>query len=193
MKLTITAAIILLSCVMTAGCASSKKAAGESSQDNASLEVIDMAIPGKMLGGETAALPRATVYKTNGNFNDNVPVTLSADRKEIISFPAPGDISPESAPLPLAEGYLLDRRGISANSAFTRYTYESYAALKEVPSLKLLKESIIQGAEVVDIVILPMTLTEAENDTTRCNTIIRNGFPECDTVLHRLAIQLTPQ
>ncbi len=187
-------AMIALSCLTIAGCATSKKTVDANTSASARTETGVIPIPGKTLGGQEAAVrPMAIVYKTNGNFNDNVPITLSADRKEIISFPAPSDISVSSAPIQLAEGYLLDRRGIGENTAFTQYTYESYSALKQAPSLKLLNESIIRGAEVVEIVRLPMTLTEAINDTTRCNTIIRNGFPDCDVVLHRHAIQLTPQ
>lgn len=187
-------AMIALSCLSIAGCATSKKTVDANTSASARTETGVMPMPGKTLGGQEAAVrPMAIVYKTNGNFNDNVPITLSADRKEIISFPAPSDISVSSAPIQLAEGYLLDRRGIGENTAFTQYTYESYSALKRAPSLKLLNESIIRGAEVVEIVRLPMTLTEAINDTTRCNSIIRNGFPDCDVVLHRHAIQLTPQ
>ncbi len=188
-------AMITLSCLTIAGCATSKKTVDANTSASARTETGVMPMPGKKtLGGQEAAVrPMAIVYKTNGNFNDNVPITLSANRKEIISFPAPSDISVSSAPIQLAEGYLLDRRGIGENTAFTQYTYESYSALKQAPSLKLLNESIIRGAEVVEIVRLPMTFTEAINDTTRCNSIIRNGFPDCDVVLHRHAIQLTPQ
>lgn len=188
-------AMITLSCLTIAGCATSKKTVDANTSASARTETGVMPMHGKKtLGGQEAAVrPMAIVYKTNGNFNNNVPITLSADRKEIISFPAPSDISVSSAPIQLAEGYLLDRRGIGENTAFTQYTYESYSALKQAPSLKLLNESIIRGAEIVEIVRLPMTLTEAINDTTRCNTIIRNGFPDCDVVLHRHAIQLTPQ
>lgn len=187
-------AVISLSCLIAGSCASSKKASEET---QASVSVADngtVRLPDKQLGGSTAAmLPMAIIYRTNGNFNDNVPVTMSPDRKEIISYPAPTDITMQSAPVPLAENYLLDRRGIGENTAFTQYTYESYSALKQAPSLKVLKESVIEGAEVIEIVKLPMSLTEAVNDTARCNAIIRNGLPDCEILLKRHAIQLTPQ
>lgn len=191
---TIMTAVISLSCLIACGCASSKKASEEA---QATVSVVDNGaarLPGKQLGGSTVAmLPMAIIYKTNGNFNDNVPVTISPNRKEIVSYPAPTDIIPQSAPIPLAENYLLDRRGIGENTAFTQYTYESYSALKQAPSLKVLKESVIEGAEVIEIVKLPMSLTEAVNDTARCNAIIRNGLPDCEILLKRHAIQLTPQ
>ena len=187
-------AVISLSCLMATGCASSKKVSEEAQAGAFTVEQSDVQIPGKQIGGNGAAmLPMAIIYRTNGNFNDNVPVTLSHDRKEIVSFPAPSDITPASAPIPLAKGFLLDRRGVNGNTAFTQYTYESYSALKEAPSIKVLKESIIRGAEVIEIVRLPMTLTEAINDTTRCNNIIINGLHDCDILLQRHAIQLNPQ
>lgn len=191
---TIMTAVISLSCIMACGCASSKKAQEDARPDILKLEKTEIPIQGKQLGGTDAAMmPMAIIYRTNGNFNDNVPVTLSSNRKEIVAFPAPSDITTESAPVPLVKGYLLDRRGINDNTAFTQYTYESYSALKEAPSLKVLKESIIGGAEVIEIVRLPMTLSEAVYDTVRCNNIILNGLPDCDILLQRHAIQLNPQ
>ena len=65
------------------------------------------------------AYPKAVIYKTNGNFSNNVPITLSADSKKLISFPAPSDITEQTAPIKLSQGYWLDRRGISPNTAFT--------------------------------------------------------------------------
>ena len=43
-------------------------------------------------------MPKAHIYKTNGNYNDNVPVTMNADGSQLISYPAPSDISSASAP-----------------------------------------------------------------------------------------------
>ncbi len=186
----IIAVVLSLSIIVSAGCASTKDA-----QPQGATEISETTIPVKIIGGPATvgAIPRAVVYRTNGNFNDNVPVTLSADRKKIVAFPAPSDISPECAPLPLADGYLLDRRGISANSAFTRYTYAEYAALPSAPDIMELKESIIGGAEVTDIILLPMSLSEAAADSAKCDNLVTNGFPGCNILLKRNAIQLTPQ
>ncbi len=80
------------------------------------------------------AYPKAVIYKTNGNFSNNVPITLSADSKKLISFPAPSDITEQTAPIKLSQGYWLDRRGISPNTAFTKFTYRQYAAKKHAIS-----------------------------------------------------------
>lgn len=144
-------------------------------------------------GAPAAAMPKAVIYRTNGDFIHNVPITLSADRKQIISYPAPSDLSASSLPVELNDGYLLDRRGISANTAFTKYTYDEYSRMTTAPSLKELKEAIIGGAEVVEIVVLPMTLTQALDNIPACNTLVKDGFPGCDIKLQRRAIQINQQ
>lgn len=56
-------------------------------------------------------VPQAVIYRTDGDYFDNVPVTL--DRRggtALVSYPAPGDLTKSSMPIRLAEGYLLDRR-----------------------------------------------------------------------------------
>ncbi len=144
-------------------------------------------------GNSNSAIPQAVVYRTNGNFIHNVPITLSADRKEIVSFPAPSDLSVNSLPVELNDGYLLDRRGISPNTAFTTYTYDKYSAMKSAPSLNELKRAIIGGAEVVEIIVLPMTQSQALENIPACNTLVDEGFPGCEIKLNRHAIQINQQ
>ena len=86
------------------------------------------------------------IYKTTADYFFNVPVSMNEARDRIVSFPAPSDLYYNGEPaLPgkLKKGYLLDRRGINANSVFTSYTYSEYAALEAPPSLEELHESII--------------------------------------------------
>lgn len=109
--------------------------------------------------GTNAHIPQAIAYQTSGNYNDNVPVTLNAAGDRLVSFPGPGDVSPEaSAPIPLDDGWLLDRRGVSANTAFTTYTYAQYHALSSVPDNLL--ESVIPGAVVTRIIRFPVTINQ---------------------------------
>lgn len=96
----------------------------------------------------TAAVPSppAIIYKTTHDYSHNVPVILSEDKQEIVSFPHPMDIymgGELALPTPLRNGFWLDNRGINENVAFLSFTYEEYAALTEVPSLIVLKNSII--------------------------------------------------
>lgn len=120
--------------------------------------------------------PKAVAYRMSGDYADNVPVTLAADGA-IISYPAPGDLTDLSAPLPLADGWWLDRRGISANSVFTRYTYSEYRALPAAPTPAELKASVIPGARVTATLQLPMTVSKATADTAAANAAISHLAP----------------
>jgi hypothetical protein len=80
--------------------------------------------------------PHLLVYKTRADYRHLVPVILSADKKSIVSFPAPSDLAAAngySIPLLLHKNYLLDERGINKNVAFLKITYKEYAALKTQP------------------------------------------------------------
>lgn len=128
-------------------------------------------------------VPQAVIYRTDGDYFDNVPVAL--DRRGgtvLVSYPAPGDITESSMPIRLAEGYLLDRRGITANSAFTRYTYAEYSAMSKAPSPADLLGAVIPGAFVTKIVSLPMTVREAVSDTASVNRMIRSNSSELKIV-----------
>lgn len=79
------------------------------------------------------------VYKTNANYNNLVPVLLSDDKSEIISYPDPKDLKAGYTyllPTLLAKGYLLDNKGINKNVAFLKLSYQEYSELKEIPSVK---------------------------------------------------------
>ena len=69
------------------------------------------AVPGHPLSGRQAAIPRARVYRMNGDYADNVPVGTDGNGR-IISYPAPTDLSTASKPIQLAGGWWLDRRGV---------------------------------------------------------------------------------
>ncbi|MDE7377105.1 MAG: hypothetical protein K2N16_09690 [Muribaculaceae bacterium] len=113
-----------------------------------------------------AAMPKAVIYKTNGDYANHVPVTLNDDRTAILSYPGPKDVSADlSTPLPLANGWMLDRRGgISVNTAFLKYTYAQYAAIKGVPTAEALMKEILPDARVTEVKVLPMTLSQALKD-----------------------------
>lgn len=120
-----------------------------------------------------AAMPKARAYRMNGDYADNVPVgTDGAGR--IISFPAPTDVSAASKPVQLAGGWWLDRRGVGKHTAFTRFTYEEYAAMQQAPSVAQLKEAVIPGARVTVIAELPWTLQDAVADTAAVNSWLQS-------------------
>lgn len=118
------------------------------------------------------ALPMAVLYKTNGDYNDNIPVTLNAAGTTVVSYPAPTDITELSTPLPMADGYLLDRRGVTPNTRFLRYTYAQYRALPSAPSPAQILESVIPGSRVTELKRLDITLQQALGDTAAVNAMI---------------------
>ena len=111
------------------------------------------------------ALPKAVIYKTNGNYNNNVTVTLSADGKSLVSYPASSDVSDASAALPLGNGWLFDRRGgIGKSTAFLKYTYAEYSKMKRTPSQQQILAAVIPGAKVTEVKELPILQSQAMKD-----------------------------
>ena len=98
--------------------------------------------------------PPTLVYKTKADYNNLVPVLLSDDKTEIISYPHPSDIKLGNAlalPNLLKNGYLLDNRGIGLNVAFLKITYEEYAKLENAPTLKELYDLIIDKDPLTEL------------------------------------------
>ena len=102
-----------------------------------------------------AAAPPVLVYKTKADYNNLVPVILSADKKSIISYPHPNDLKAGNGnyPLPalLSNGYLLDKRGIGPNIAFLNMTYKEFAALENAPSLQEMYDNIIDKDPLTEL------------------------------------------
>lgn len=98
--------------------------------------------------------PAAMVYKTKNDYNNLVPVLLSDDKSEIVSYPHPTDLLTDSGyavPATLNSGYLLDNRGIGKNVAFLKLTYEEYSKLQNPPSLKELYNYILDKDPLVEL------------------------------------------
>ena len=100
------------------------------------------------------ALPSVLVYKTKADYSQNVPLILSEDKKTIISFPDPTDLMINGefrTPVKLSAGYLLDRKGISKNVAFLRYTYEEYSKLTKIPSTEEFGNLILENDPLLEL------------------------------------------
>lgn len=92
------------------------------------------------------AHPAIIIYKTRADYSNLVPVNLNPEKTEVISFPAPSDIRSRLnniRPEPLGKGYLLDHRGINAQSAYIQLTWEEYAELNHSPSPEALFKLLI--------------------------------------------------
>lgn len=93
-----------------------------------------------------SAGPPTIIYKTVKDYSDKVPVTLSEDKSEVVSYPGIKDIyfkGEFAYPTQLNDGYLLDNRGVDVNTAFLKLTYEEYSKLESTPSKEDLFNMII--------------------------------------------------
>lgn len=93
--------------------------------------------------------PPTIVYRTRMDVGDAVPMTLSGDGSEVLSYPHPRDLlkgDGYATPTQLEQGYLLDNRGIGPNTVFLRWSYAEYAAMDKAPSL----EELLAGVEFRD-------------------------------------------
>lgn len=174
---------ILFTMIAATGC-KPHKAAEKTDNDN-SFTTLPMKEPMKVVVSTPMAnaMPAAIVYKTRADYNNNVPINLNADKTSIVSYPDPHDIHSQSAPLTLADGYLLDRRGISPTVAFTSFTYQQYAALSHVPSTSTLFDSIIDKSPLTEMYRLPISINQAVADTASVNQYIRSHFSDCTPLL----------
>lgn len=173
-------ALAAASVITAGGCKSAKKTI---SADNEPIAGITQPpTMGDTVRGQSPArfMPKAVVYRTNGDYDDKVPVSLSPDGKSLVSYPAPGDVSEAlSTPVRLRDGWLLDRRGIGANTAFLKYSYKEYSALSQAPSPRELLDAIIPGARVTEAYQLPVNASEAAADPAICLRHISDGFIDC--------------
>jgi hypothetical protein len=98
--------------------------------------------------------PKILVYKTKKDYGNFVPVLLSADKTEIISYPHPNDLKVGNGfpfPTALNNHYLLDNRGINENVAFLKLTYEEYSELKSIPTLQELFDNILDNDPLTEL------------------------------------------
>lgn len=132
-------------CLATLGCKTQQKSSNKFT-DNASTKVAPQPFG--------AALAHVIIYKTVKDYRNNVPVILSDDKTQIISYPHPTDLFfGENLALPaqLHNGYLLDNRGIHKNVAFLKFTYGEYSKLKDVPALQELQRNIIDKDPLTEL------------------------------------------
>lgn len=173
-KTTITILAAGALCASLSGCRSHNSGNSEGAISSAPVR-----IEASPIGGQASYMPKARIYRTNGDYNNYVPITVNADRTAVTSFPAPTDLTERSKPIALADGWLLDRRGIGTSSVFTDYTYADYMALNHAPSPEELLRHIIPGAEITEIAELPILSSKAFSDPDICLPYINDGLRDC--------------
>lgn len=163
--------------LLVAGSCGSSKSNTNASPNEITSDMIEKEKIDKVMKGDTSMfMPTAVIYRTNGDYNDNVPVSVDRSDNSIISYPAPSDLTANSTPVEVGDGWLLDRRGIGAKTCFTRYTYAEYSALSQAPSTEELLKAIIPGARVSAIRKLPMTVSAAEADLGAVKRLVADSL-----------------
>jgi len=123
--------------------------------------------------------PDAIIYKTKNDYNLMVPVIMNAEKTDIVSYPAPGDLKYKgktATPTLLDNGYLLDNRGITENVAFLSITYEEYMALDKSPQKEELLSLIIDNDPLIEMFNCGKRAT-FKNETEDLNALIsKNDF-----------------
>ncbi len=123
------------------------------------------------------ALSPITIYKTRANYDKYIPVMLSNDKKDIVSFPDVKDVyfkGKLAYPTPLAKGYLLDNRGIGKNVAFLKYTYEEYSKLAETPTKEIMMSMLLETNPLIELYNCNKI---SSNDIEEINKFIEKGLP----------------
>ncbi len=154
---------IAVSGVVLSGCKSQAPAGAHNGADNAATakEMPLVMTETKVLDSKPlGAVLKATAFRMSGDYADKVAITIGPDG-ELVYYPAPTDITVNSAPVDLGNGWWLNRQGVSAGSVFTKYTFEEYAALSEVPTPTQLKAAVIPGAKVTTMMQLPYPASQA--------------------------------
>ena len=100
------------------------------------------------------ATPPLIIYKTKINYNDKVPVTLSADKSEIASYPGSKDVFYKgklATPTELSNGFLLDNRGIDVNVAFLDISYDTFSKMMRPLSKEKMFEMILDNDPLTEM------------------------------------------
>lgn len=137
--------LLIIPALMLMGC--SKKTTQTASEPMPEPETFQVVQPAN--SRPITMILKATAFQMSGDYSNNVAVTLNDDGS-LAYYPAPSDITSDSRPIDLGNGWWLNRQGLGPNSVFTSYTFDEYMALPSVPSVEELKTKIIPGAKVTD-------------------------------------------
>ena len=155
-------AILLPAAALFMGCShKTTDAAQDTTQDEAVATPVAMKRQPIAVGiSKPKVLPKATAFKMTGDYADHVGVTIGG-LGQLTYFPAPSDITANTKPIDLGNGWWLNRQGLGANSVFTKYTFEEYSKFASTPTPQEIMESIIPGARVAEIIELPYTVADS--------------------------------
>lgn len=183
--------LLFMTALFCGGCKTNQKTAANTmtqtnntQEESIRPEMMPVGGQGSYQGGNAnrpnaMALAPIIIYKTKGDYRNLVPITLSADKKHVIARPAPGDLmlgDGFATPIELADGYLLDRRGVGPGTAFIEYTYKHYFAIKGIPTEEDLLRRIVDSDPFTEIYRCDRSQCNPL-DIESMNKYIRSGKP----------------
>ena len=128
------------------------------------------------------ATPPLIIYKTKSDYNDKVPVTLSEDKSEIVSYPGSKDVFYKgelALPTELSAGLLLDNRGIGKDVAFLDITYKSFSMMMRPLTKEQMFDMIIDNDPITEM--YKCKRRDFKNIPADVNTMIENGgIKDCE-------------
>lgn len=101
-----------------------------------------------------SALPSIVIYKTKANYSMLVPIGLSADKKEIVSYPDPKDVKNDSGfyyPTALNDGYWMDNIGVGVNTGYLGMSLKEYSQLSEPLKLNVMMTMLVDTAPFTEM------------------------------------------
>jgi hypothetical protein len=147
------------------------------------LGLFPMCNTSKQLSNSVNALVPLIIYKTKGDYSNNVPIILNAKKDKLISYPAPKDVyynGKLAIPEKLKLGYYLDNMGISINTVYTSYTFTEYAKLESAPKIEDLMNSIVDSDPFLEIYSCGNRI---DIETKKyLNKLIDNKFKDCKKI-----------
>ena len=175
--------------VLCAGCGTKKKLICGMPMDVTTQNDEPMKRPDQRISSHKMLAP-ITIYRTRADYARYVPITLSPDKSEVLSYPSRFDVgaAPRYAmPVDLGDGYLWDQRGISPQSAFLDITYEEYAALTEDLTPSYLLKHILDSDPFTYIARCDRNSLTGEPSAELLAAYCRKGLPGAEVLLNRSA------
>lgn len=142
--------------------------------------------------GNAVSSPTVLVYKTKADYTHLVPIIMNETRTCIVSYPHPLDLITGGRlclPTSLADGYLLDNRGIGSNVVFLSYTYEAYSQLSSPPSMQDMLARVVDKYPLVEMYDCGRRMDYLEL-IPELNKLIEKGFLNCILLVKQSVIRL---
>lgn len=150
--------ILPITLVMALTCSCKTKKSEQPTPEPAPVEANAVVIGG---GKNLARIPKATAFRTTPQYANHVAVNIHPDGS-LSYWPAPTDLSEQSKPVDLGNGWWLNRQGFSSDAVFLTYTIDEYRKLKNITADEV-RKAIIPESQITEFIRLPYNINEASS------------------------------